>query len=130
MARIRAKNTKPELVVRAALHALGYRFRIHVRGLAGSPDLAFPARRKALFVHGCFWHTHNCRQGLRRPTTNADFWNEKAHANRERDARKERQLRDAGWDVATVWECETKLREQPWLARIVEWLGPPGHSTQ
>ena len=129
MARIRAKNTKPELVVRGTLHALGYRFRIHVHGLAGSPDLVFPARRKALFVHGCFWHAHNCRHGLRRPTTNVDFWNEKAHANRERDARKERQLRDAGWEVATVWECETKSQDQPWLARIVEWLGPPGHSS-
>jgi DNA mismatch endonuclease, patch repair protein len=129
MARIRAKDTRPELVVRQTLHALGYRFRLHVRHLQGTPDLAFPARHKALFVHGCFWHAHDCQHGLRRPSTNTDFWSEKARANRERDARKEQQLRDAGWDVATVWECETKSREQPWLARIVEWLGPPGQST-
>ena len=125
MARITGKNTKPELVVRGALHALGYRFRLHVRGLPGSPDLVFPARRKVLFVHGCFWHAHNCQHGMRRPSTNSDFWNEKARSNHERDIRKEQQLREAGWDVATVWECETQSREQTWVASIVEWLGPP-----
>lgn len=128
MARIRGKDTKPEFIVRRALHAIGYRYRLHVRGMPGSPDLVFPARRKVVFIHGCFWHAHDCSHGLRRPGTNVEFWNAKAIANRERDARKVRQLREAGWDVETVWECETKSKDQPWLPRIVEWLGPPRSS--
>lgn len=124
MARIRRKNTAPELIVRRALHAIGYRYRLHVRGIPGSPDLVFLARRKIIFIHGCFWHAHHCRHGLRRPGTNVEFWNAKALSNRERDERKERQLREAGWDVKTVWECETKAKGQAWLPKIVEWLGP------
>jgi DNA mismatch endonuclease (patch repair protein) len=123
MAKVRQKNTAPELVVRRALHALGYRYRLNVKELPGSPDLVFPVRRKALFVHGCYWHAHDCRQGLRRPTSNVAFWEEKARANRERDQRKERALREAGWDVETVWECETKDRFNPWLPRIRAFLG-------
>ena len=124
MARIRGKDTKPEFIVRRALHAIGYRYRLHVRSIPGTPDLVFPARRKAIFIHGCFWHAHDCRHGIRRPRSNVEYWNAKAIANRERDARKEQQLRAEGWDVATIWECETKAKDQPWLHRIVEWLGP------
>lgn len=123
MAKVRQKNTAPELVVRRALHAMGYRFRLHVKGLPGSPDLVFPSRRKVLFVHGCYWHAHDCKQGSRRPTSNVAFWSEKARANRERDERKEAALRQAGWDVETVWECEAKDRANPWLGRIVAFLG-------
>lgn len=126
MSRIGGKDTKPELVVRRTLHSLGYRYRLHVRGLPGSPDLVFPGRNKALLVHGCFWHSHNCAHGRRRPSSNVEFWNAKCEANRERDARKARQLRESGWEVETVWECETKQREQPWILRITQWLGPPG----
>ena len=81
MSRIRGKDTLPELRVRRALHALGYRYRLHVRGLPGRPDLAFPARRKAIFVHGCFWHGHGCVHGRRRPKSNVAFWTWKASDN-------------------------------------------------
>ena len=125
MAKVKGKNTKPELVVRRTLHAAGYRFRLHERSLPGSPDIVFPGRRKALFVHGCFWHSHDCTHGRRRPGSNVEFWDQKAIANRERDARKERELREAGWDVETIWECETKARDASWFARVRLWLGPP-----
>lgn len=126
MSRIRSKNTKPELVVRRRLHALGYRFFVHAKRLPGSPDLVFPRRRKAIFVHGCFWHSHDCRHGERRPGTNVEYWGEKTRANRERDERKESELRDGGWEVATIWECETKSKGEEWLARCMAFLGPPG----
>lgn len=111
--------------MRRTLHAMGYRYRLHVRGLPGTPDLVFPSRRKIIFVNGCFWHAHECRHGLRRPSTNIEFWNAKALANRERDSRVERELREAGWDVEIVWECETKGKDRSWLCRILRWLGPP-----
>ncbi|MBV2262385.1 MAG: very short patch repair endonuclease [Thauera sp.] len=130
MARIRGNDTKPELIVRRTLHAMGYRYRLHVGDLPGTPDLVFPSRRKVVFVNGCFWHAHECRHGLRRPSTNVEFWNAKALANRERDARVERALREAGWDVEVVWECETKSKDRPWLRRIVQWLGPSSSSAK
>jgi DNA mismatch endonuclease (patch repair protein) len=126
MARIRGKDTKPELAVRRELHALGYRYRLHARGLPGSPDLVFPGRRKVIFVHGCYWHAHDCRHGLRRPSTNSVFWQGKAEANRARDRRKAEELLEAGWDVAVVWECETTgANRGAWLDRIRGFLGPP-----
>jgi len=106
MARIRATDTKPELTVRRLLHSLGYRFRLHRRDLPGSPDLAFPGRRKIVFVHGCFWHQHRgCRLAYR-PKSNTKFWAEKFAANLLRDRRAMRQLRASGWDPLVVWECE------------------------
>jgi DNA mismatch endonuclease (patch repair protein) len=120
MARVRSKNTKPEMTVRQALHALGFRYRLHARGLPGSPDLVFPARRKAIFVHGCFWHGHDCRYGLAQPKSNVAFWRTKLEANMARDARVKRKLRAAGWSVATVWECA--VRRDAWLTRILRFL--------
>ena len=107
MARVRDKNSKPELIVRRATHALGYRFRLHRRNLPGTPDLVFPRLRKAIFVHGCFWHRHRGCSRTTTPKTRAEYWQRKFAANVERDARKKRQLRALGWSVLVVWECKT-----------------------
>jgi DNA mismatch endonuclease (patch repair protein) len=107
MARVRGKDSKPEIVVRRSAHALGYRFRLHRRNLPGTPDLVFPRLRKAIFVHGCFWHRHRGCSRTTTPKTRAAFWAEKFADNIKRDARTRRQLRAAGWDVLVVWECET-----------------------
>ena len=108
MSRIGGKNTAPELAVRHALHALGYRYRLHVSTLPGRPDLVFPARAKAVFVHGCFWHGHDCARGARVPKANRDYWLAKVGRNRSRDADATARLRAMGWRVETVWECEMK----------------------
>lgn len=106
MARIRGKNTGPEVAVRRLLHSMGYRFRLHRRDLPGSPDLVLPRFKLAIFVHGCFWHRHpKCRLAST-PTTNSAFWLEKFRANRKRDQRNERQLAAAGWRVVVVWQCQ------------------------
>ncbi len=121
MSRIRGKDTKPELVVRRLLHAMGYRYRLHDRRLPGSPDLVFPKYRKVVFVHGCFWHRHRCRFGRVMPSTRKDFWVEKLEKNRQRDTRNRRALRQLGWVVLVVWECQIRRRE--WLAEhLLEFL--------
>jgi DNA mismatch endonuclease (patch repair protein) len=120
MRRIRQKDTAPELVVRRKLHALGYRYTLHSASLPGRPDLAFPARRAALFVHGCFWHTHNCKHGRVRPATNTPYWDAKSAANRVRDRKKSRQLRGLGWRSMIVWECQTK--DNRWVDRVRRFL--------
>jgi DNA mismatch endonuclease (patch repair protein) len=105
MQQVKGKNTQPEKVVRSLLHRLGYRFRLHRKDLPGTPDIVFPSRRLALFVHGCFWHGHGCRIG-RLPKSRLDYWQPKIEANRVRDRRKETELIVAGWRVAEVWQCE------------------------
>ncbi|MDO3507186.1 very short patch repair endonuclease [Ralstonia pseudosolanacearum] len=120
MSRIRSKDTKPEVEVRSTLHRMGYRYVLHRRGLPGTPDLVFPARRKVLFVHGCYWHGHTCKYGKAQSKSNVEFWQKKIDANRRRDRRNTRKLRAAGWSVATVWECQIKQRK--WLDRIVLFL--------
>lgn len=107
MSRVRGRHTRPELAVRRAAHALGYRFRLHRRDLPGTPDLVFPGRRVAMFVHGCFWHAHDCSKS-KAVKTNSDYWAAKLRRNAERDARTEQTLIDLGWRVVTIWECETK----------------------
>lgn len=109
MARVRSKNTKPELVVRKLAHALGYRFRIHRKDLPGAPDLVFPRLKKVIFVHGCFWHQHQASDCWRSriPKTRQDFWIPKLQGNVARDARSQDALQQMGWDVLVVWECET-----------------------
>ncbi len=110
MAAIRSKNMKPELIVRKWLFARGYRYRLHGKGLAGKPDLVFASRKKVIFVHGCFWHQHDdpdCLDG-RRPKTRLDYWDKKLSGNLARDQRNLASLQQAGWQVMTVWECETK----------------------
>ena len=116
MQAIRGFGTKPEMVVRRLVHSLGFRYRLHRRDLPGTPDLVFPRLRKIIFVHGCFWHMHNCRYGRVKPKTNADFWEKKLSENRNRDRRNIQQLRRDGWRVFTIWECQTRdhkaLRER------------------
>lgn len=123
MSRIRGVDTKPELFVRHALHALGYRFRIHVRELPGSPDLVFPRRRAVIFVHGCFWHRHGCKKTYT-PKTRQDFWQAKFTANVERDKRDRKLLDKEGWRVFAAWECEVES-DETLLGRMAAFLGPP-----
>jgi|TARA_A100001391_G_scaffold200732_2_gene185946 DNA mismatch endonuclease, patch repair protein len=104
MAGIRAKNTKPEMFVRKALHARGFRFRLHNKKLPGKPDLVLPKYRAVIFVHGCFWHGHDCNL-FRLPSTRRDWWLNKINANRARDSRVESELAKLGWRWAIVWEC-------------------------
>ena len=109
MGRVRAKDTKPELVVRKLTHRMGFRYRLHVRKLPGNPDLVFSGRRKVIFVHGCFWHRHGSRCPLTRwPKSKLGFWKPKLEQNRKRDQRNRRKLRQLGWDVLVVWECQLK----------------------
>ena len=122
MARVRSTDTAPELVVRRLLHQLGYRFRVHYRSMPGTPDVAFPGRKKAIFVHGCFWHQHHCRRGAR-PTSNREFWDRKLDANLARDRRNLRELALAGWSVLVVWECELTATSTP-ADCLSAFLGP------
>ena len=111
MSSVRSKDTKPEMIVRRALHALNYRYRLHRNDLPGSPDIVFFGRRKVIFVHGCFWHRHaNCPKATR-PKTRASFWQEKFDRNVQRDAKAKERLERDGWTVLVVWECETKTPE-------------------
>lgn len=112
MQAVKSKDTVPEMTVRRALHSLGYRYRIHGRDLPGCPDIVFPGRRKAIFIHGCFWHGHPCARGARQPKTNASYWTAKISRNRTRDLRVKRLLRAAGWDVFIAWECQTKALQR------------------
>jgi DNA mismatch endonuclease (patch repair protein) len=108
MRAVRGKDTKPEKMVRSMLHKLGYRFRVHRKDLPGKPDLVFPSKKKAIFVHGCFWHSHDCRKGQGAPATNSAFWQSKRALTVERDRRNLRDLVELGWDVYVVWECTLK----------------------
>lgn len=113
MSLIRSKDTNPELVVRKAVWAAGFRYKLHSKGLPGRPDLVFPALRTVVFIHGCYWHAHECQKG-RIPGQNKTFWQNKFDANKARDQRNVRRLRREGWSVLTVWECSlatTKARE-------------------
>jgi len=112
MSRIRSTNTRPELFVRSLVHRMGYRFRLHRRDLPGKPDLIFPSRRKVIFVHGCFWHMHDCRFGSVTPKSNADYWQNKRRSNVERDKGHVAALNNAGWQVFIVWECQIKSPEK------------------
>jgi len=115
MSRVRSKGTKLEMRVRRIVHAMGYRYRLYRRDLPGCPDLVFPARRKVVFVHGCFWHRH---EGCGRlPKSRLDFWLPKLESNRQRDLANQERLRGMGWSVLVVWECE--LRDAAVLAERV-----------
>ena len=106
MQAVRTRDTGPEMIVRRLLHRLGYRYRLHRKDLPGRPDVAFLSRRKAIFVHGCFWHGHGCPKG-RLPKSRLDYWEPKLNGNKERDKRKEEELGSMGWDVLVIWQCET-----------------------
>jgi DNA mismatch endonuclease (patch repair protein) len=108
MRRVKGRGTGPELKVRRVLWSLGARYRLNRKDLPGSPDLALAGRRLAIFVHGCFWHGHDCARGARVPKANREYWLGKVARNRARDARASAALAEAGWRVETVWECELK----------------------
>ena len=107
MSAVRGRDTKPEMIVRRLLHSMNYRYRLHRKDLPGSPDIVFATRRKAIFVHGCFWHRHCGCAKATSPRTRAAFWTEKFDRNVERDRLAERRLADMGWRSLVVWECET-----------------------
>lgn len=110
MRAVKSRDTKPEIQVRRMVHAMGKRFRLHRNDLPGKPDLTFPRLKKIIFVHGCFWHGHDCKRGARPPKQNADYWANKIKRNRERDVVAKAALQDLGWEVLVVWECQLKDR--------------------
>ena len=110
MRQVKGKDTTPEMAVRKVLTALGARYRLHRKDLPGSPDIVLPGRRLAVFVHGCFWHGHDCARGARVPKANRDYWVAKVDRNRARDVRNREALEASGWRVETVWECDLKDR--------------------
>lgn len=120
MSGIRGKDTRPEIIVRQALHRAGFRFRLHRKDLPGKPDIVLPKYHTVIFVHGCFWHGHGCRY-FKVPKTRTDFWLDKIMANAKRDRLQEDALRAAGWTVFTVWECDIRDKTD-WLAPIAAQL--------
>jgi DNA mismatch endonuclease (patch repair protein) len=126
MRKVKGRDTGPELRVRQALTALGARYRLHRKDLPGSPDIVLPGRKLALFVHGCFWHGHDCARGARTPKANRDYWIAKVARNRARDDAAQAALSQGGWRVETLWECELKdaagLRER--LAALLAAYSP------
>lgn len=121
MAAIRCKDTKPELMVRRGLYAAGFRYRLQAKGLPGRPDLVLPKFDAAVFVHGCFWHRHDCPL-FRWPQTREDFWREKINANAKRDQHSVSRLQSMGWRVGIVWECSLKGRGKRPLPEIIDSL--------
>jgi DNA mismatch endonuclease (patch repair protein) len=111
MSAIKGKNTKPELAVRSIVHGMGYRYSLHRKDLPGRPDITLVSRKKIILVHGCFWHMHNCRFGSVTPVTNARFWETKRIGNVRRDKRNVNLLRNGGWSVLTIWECQTSGKD-------------------
>ncbi|NLK89118.1 MAG: DNA mismatch endonuclease Vsr [Clostridiaceae bacterium] len=127
MASIRDRDTRPEMVVRSMIHGMGYRYRLHRKGLPGKPDIVFPRLRKVIFVHGCFWHMHDCRYGKVTPATNSDFWHKKRTGNVERDRKNIAALKAQGREVLVLWECWT--RDPKMIARqIADFLPPRRYS--
>lgn len=125
MSAVRTENTGPELLVRKLLSAQGYRYRLHRKGLPGRPDVVFPGRCKAIFVHGCFWHGHRCKKG-RLPKSRLRYWRPKIAANKKRDARNLAALRRSGWRVLVVWQCELK-NGKTLLRKLKIFLGRPNN---
>jgi len=125
MAAISGKNTKPELLVRRNLHRLGFRYRLHDKKLPGKPDLVLPKYNVVIFVHGCFWHHHDCHL-FKWPSTRKEFWRAKIESNKARDIEATRQLRIAGWRVLTIWECSLKgksrLPGDMLISRVSAWI--------
>lgn len=119
MSGIRGKNTKPELLIRRALHSRGFRYRIHVKNFPGRPDLLFPARRAVIFVHGCFWHGHDCAL-FRLPGTRQEFWSEKIGRNQQRDNVVRAQIEELDWRQLTIWECAFRGPGQIGLDETIE----------
>lgn len=123
MSHVRSKDTMPEMLVRRLVFSLGYRYRLHDSRLPGKPDLVFAGRRKVILVHGCFWHRHEGCALARLPKSRIDFWTRKLAGNRERDERNITALRDLGWGVLVLWECELEQSGSALTARIKAFLG-------
>lgn len=121
MARIRSKDTLPEIWIRSALHKRGFRFRLHVRSLPGCPDIVLPKYRTAILVHGCFWHMHRCKEG-RIPKSNIKFWKDKLEGNRRRDKRNTRRLNALGYRVITIWSCAIERDLEKVVRRVTRYL--------
>ena len=122
MSGIKGRNTRPELVVRRALHAAGFRYRLHVPNLPGRPDIVLPKHRAIILVHGCFWHRHHGCRFTTTPATRPEFWAEKFARNVERDARDRQALQAAGWRIATLWECEVRKFDQCRVEGLIAWI--------
>lgn len=124
MSGIKGKNTTPELIIRKGLHSKGFRYRVHATGLPGKPDLVLKKYRAVIFVHGCFWHRHECHL-FKWPKTRPDFWKEKINRNYENDQRHLQELMAAGWRVCLIWECSIKRKEgniDPVVETVASWL--------
>ena len=126
MSRIRAENTKPEVVVRSLLHRMGYRFRICVKNLPGKPDIVLKKYKTVIFVHGCFWHRHEGCKRCTTPSTNKKYWTDKFQKNIIHDKRVEQKLKELGWQVIVIWECELKKRNEEVASMIESKLGYNG----
>jgi len=113
MRAVKGRDTTPELIVRRLAHSMGYRYRLHRKDLPGKPDIVFPRLRKVIFVHGCFWHGHDCARGARVPKNNREYWTKKIDKNRMRDEDALVALKEAGWQTDVLWECQ--LRDQKWI---------------
>lgn len=121
MRAVKAKDTKPEIALRKALFARGFRYRVNVKALPGKPDIVFSKYRAVIFVHGCFWHGHDCARGKRRPKTNAKYWRQKIARNKKRDREAIAALRRHGWSVKVSWECDLKYAAEE-ANKIAGWL--------
>jgi DNA mismatch endonuclease (patch repair protein) len=126
MQAVKSKDTGIEMRVRRFLHARGYRYRLHRGDLPGCPDLVFSSRRKVIFIHGCFWHGHQCARGKRVPKTNTDYWTAKISRNSARDATTRAKLKKLGWKVSIVWECELAKDTGVVLKKLSRFLGTVG----
>lgn len=126
MARIRGRDTRPEIAMRRLLHFLGYRYRLQFKGLPGRPDIAFPARKKVIFVHGCFWHSHENCEVAHIPHTRSEYWAAKFARNKARDQRQQQQVIELGWEILVVWECELSPHFHSELQeKVTAFLGSP-----
>jgi len=125
MAAVSGKNTKPELLIRKSLHRRGFRYRLHDKNLPGKPDIVLPKYQAVIFVHGCFWHQHDCHL-FKWPSTRKEFWRTKIEGNKTRDIEAVKQLKLAGWRVLTIWECslkgKTRLPEKVLISRVSNWI--------
>lgn len=119
MSRVGSKDTKPELLIRRRLYALGYRYRLHVKDLPGTPDLVFPRYKSVIQINGCFWHGHACPL-CRMPSSNSDYWHKKVARNKERDISNRQRLVEEGWRVLTIWECALRGKEKLALNQVLE----------
>jgi DNA mismatch endonuclease (patch repair protein) len=112
MSKVSGNNTKPEIIVRRLIHSMGFRYRLHYKKLPGKPDIVFPKKKKVIFVHGCFWHGHEGCKKSKRPTSNSDFWNKKIEQTIIRDNKLIFELKNLGWSVLIIWECQIKDLEK------------------